>query len=242
MTGDAACIFIDAENINPYCFYKIIEKTKEFACIKKVKAFADWDSCHPIINLWNKVAKKNDYIEKISYPHIGRKNTSDILLTIHATEMLNRYKNKFEVFVLCSADSDFSPLITHMKNRGKLTIGFGGSNCSSLYQERFDYYFDVTPKSDVDVKYCKALFSLGEGDLNSPQCLGAINLIREAVSVCEKPNNTLVSLSDIGLFLKSNYHLGIHDLEFSGSLSDLIVLYPDIFNITSDYKKCSLIR
>lgn len=240
MTNNGACVFIDAENINPYSYYRIIGQLKEFSHIKRVQAFADWDSHHPRINCWNQIARKSNYIEKISYPCVVKKNTSDISLTIHAVEMLTNPANQFDVFVLCSADSDFSPLISHMKDKGKLVVGFGGSNCSIGYQKKFDLYFEV--KNDFDIKKLKAKFFVGEDNLNSPRYLGAINLIREAVTAYEKPDNTLVRLSDIGLFLKSNYYVGVNDLGFSGSLSDLISLYPNVFTLTSDYRACSLIR
>ncbi|WP_320150558.1 NYN domain-containing protein [uncultured Tolumonas sp.] len=242
MTTDGACVFIDAENISPYAYHRIIKKINEFTYIQSVKAFTDWSCVKPTIKRWIDLAKNNSCIEKISYPHIGLKNTSDILLTIHAIEMLNTPTNSFGVFVLCSADSDFSPLITHMKNKGKITIGFGGKNCSAPYKRRFDFYFDVTPQSDMVIKQSRAIFSLGGEDLNNPKYLGAINLIREAVRAHEKPGNIFVKLSDVGLFLKSHYQLSISDLGFSGSLSDFISLYPSVLNITSDYKACSLIR
>lgn len=237
-----AYIFIDAENVSPYSYHRMIKKVNEFTYVKSVKAFADWNCLNPKIKQWSELAKNNPCIEEINYPHIGRKNTSDILLTIHATEMLSDSNNTFGVFVLCSADSDFSPLITHMKNKGKFTIGFGGSNSSTLYRKRFDLYFDVTAKSDMDIKQSKAIFYLGDNNLKSPKYLGAVSLIREAVRLHEKPENRFVNLSNVGLYLKSNYHLRISDLGFSGSLSDFISLYPNELDITSDYKACSLIR
>ena len=77
------------------------------------------------------------------------KNSSDILLTIDAVELL--YVHSIDAFVIVSSDSDFVPLVSKLRGAGKTVIGAGRRDGTSptLVKscDRYIFLDDAAPPS-----------------------------------------------------------------------------------------------
>ncbi len=118
---------------------RIVEKGK--VIVKK--AYADWSTYEEY--------KRNLHeagIELIEIPRRGQagKNSADIRLCVDAMDLCYS-KEHIDTFVILSGDSDFSPLVSKLKENGKRVIGLGMkqstsdllvSNC-----DEFIYYEDL---------------------------------------------------------------------------------------------------
>jgi uncharacterized LabA/DUF88 family protein len=107
------------------------------------KAYADWERF--------KAAKRPMHeasFELIDIPHVSYsgKNSADIRLVVDALDMC-WVKRHVDVFVIVSGDSDFSPLVSKLRENNKRVIGLGVKNSSSdlLIEncDEFIYYDDL---------------------------------------------------------------------------------------------------
>src|SRR5258708_19180857 len=86
--------------------------------------------------------------ELIEIPHVRQsgKNSADIRMVVDALDLCYT-KGHVDTFVIISGDSDFSPLVSKLRENAKTVIGFGVKNSSSdLFisnSDEFLYYDDL---------------------------------------------------------------------------------------------------
>src|SRR5262249_14379469 len=107
------------------------------------KAYADWSRFAPYTAPLHEAA-----IELIEIPRRGQsgKNSADIRLCVDAMDLAYA-KGHIDTFVVVSGDSDFSPLVSKLKELGKHVIGLGmQESTSDLLRDNCDefiYYEDL---------------------------------------------------------------------------------------------------
>src|SRR5436309_7495587 len=144
-------VFIDFENLAlgfqgrrdrfdiQRVFRRIVEKGK----IVAKKAYADWGRYSSYTEALHECA-----IELIEIPRRGQsgKNSADIRLCVDAMDLAYS-KDHIDTFVIVSGDSDFSPLVSKLKELGKHVIGLGMQDSTSdLLRDNCDefiYYEDL---------------------------------------------------------------------------------------------------
>jgi uncharacterized protein (TIGR00288 family) len=118
---------------------RLLEKGK----IIVKKAYADWERYSDYKRPFHEAA-----IELIDIPqkYYSGKNSADIKMVVDAMD-LSYSKEHLDTFVLLSGDSDFSPLVSKLKENNKYVIGIGVKNSSSNLLvdncDEFIYYEDV---------------------------------------------------------------------------------------------------
>src|SRR4051794_4380444 len=86
--------------------------------------------------------------EMIEIPHVRQsgKNSADIRMVVDALDLCYT-KGHVDTFVIVSGDSDFSPLVSKLRENAKLVIGVGVKNSSSDLLinncDEFIYYDDL---------------------------------------------------------------------------------------------------
>lgn len=86
--------------------------------------------------------------ELIDIPHVRQsgKNSADIRMVVDALDLCYT-KQHLDTFIILSGDSDFSPLVSKLRENGKTVIGLGVKNSSSdLFIKNCDefiYYDDL---------------------------------------------------------------------------------------------------
>jgi uncharacterized protein (TIGR00288 family) len=109
------------------------------------KAYCDWDRYKEYKRDLHEAA-----FELIEIPHVRQsgKNSADIRMVVDALDLCYT-KSHIDAFVIISGDSDFSPLISKLKENGKSVIGIGvrGSASSLLISncDEFIFYEDLLP-------------------------------------------------------------------------------------------------
>ncbi len=118
---------------------RLLEKGK----IIVKKAYADWERYSDYKRPFHEAA-----IELIDIPqkYYSGKNSADIKLVVDAMDLCYS-KEHLDTFVIVSGDSDFSPLVSKLKENNKYVIGIGVKNASSSLLidncDEFIYYEDV---------------------------------------------------------------------------------------------------
>lgn len=107
------------------------------------KAYADWERYSEYKRPFHEAA-----IELIDIPqkYYSGKNSADIKMVVDAMDLCYS-KEHLDTFVIVSGDSDFSPLVSKLKENNKYVIGIGVKNSSSSLLidncDEFIYYEDV---------------------------------------------------------------------------------------------------
>ncbi len=129
-------LFIDFENIaigvrdahyRKFDIDLVLERLLDKGKLLSKKAYADWSRYSDYKRAFHEAA-----IELIEVPQksVGGKNSADIRLVVDAMDM-SFQKEHINCFVVCSGDSDFSPLVSKLKENNKYVIGLGVKNSTS---------------------------------------------------------------------------------------------------------------
>ena len=121
-------LFIDFENIalgvrdaqyKKFDIHLVLQRLIEKGRIVFKKAYADWTRYAEYKRAFHEAA-----IELIDIPqrNYSGKNSADIRMVVDALD-LAASKTHITTFVICSGDSDFSPLVSKLKENNKSVIG-----------------------------------------------------------------------------------------------------------------------
>ncbi len=129
-------VFCDLENVAigvqtahyaKFDIKKVLERLLLRGNIVTKKAYCDWERYRNLKDGLHEAA-----FELIEIPHVRQsgKNSSDIRMVVDALDLCYT-KSHISNFVIISGDSDFSPLVSKLRENNKTVIGIGVKNSSS---------------------------------------------------------------------------------------------------------------
>jgi uncharacterized protein (TIGR00288 family) len=127
---------------------KVLERLLAKGSIVVKKAYCDWDRYKEF-----KAAMHGASFELIEIPHLRQsgKNSADIRMVVDALDLCYT-KAHVDTFVIVSGDSDFSPLVSKLRENAKTVIGVGVKNSSSdlliANCDEFIYYDDLVRQDE----------------------------------------------------------------------------------------------
>ena len=145
-------VFCDFENValgvreakySQFDMEKVLERLLAKGSIVVKKAYCDWERYKEF-----KTAMHAASFELIEIPHVRQsgKNSADIRMVVDALDLCYT-KAHVDTFVIVSGDSDFSPLVSKLRENAKTVIGVGVKNSSSDLLisncDEFIYYDDL---------------------------------------------------------------------------------------------------
>lgn len=128
---------------------RILERLVDKGRITAKRAYCDWQRFEAAITPLHELG-----IELIEIPDraFTGKNSADIRLAVDAMEICLT-KDHIDTFAILSGDSDFSPLVSKLKEYGKTVIGVGMKEAtSSLLAEvcdEFIFYEDIVSTGGI---------------------------------------------------------------------------------------------
>jgi len=187
-------VFLDLENIAlgthdahypPFSIQKVLERLLLKGHIVVKKAYCDFDRYKAFKRDLHEAA-----FELIEIPHVRQsgKNSADIRMVVDALDLCYT-KGHVDTFVICSGDSDFSPLVSKLRENAKTVIGVGVKNSSSdLFINNCDeflYYDDLVrakpskarPRSATTAAAAKT----ADGENKGPSLDKAMDLVAETL-------------------------------------------------------------
>jgi uncharacterized protein (TIGR00288 family) len=145
-------LFCDFENValgvrdaqyEKFDIKKVLERLLLKGSIVVKKAYCDWDRYKAF-----KGPMHEANFELIEIPHVRQsgKNSADIRMVVDALDLCYT-KAHVDTFVIISGDSDFSPLVSKLRENAKTVIGVGVKNSTSdlliANCDEFIYYDDL---------------------------------------------------------------------------------------------------
>jgi uncharacterized protein (TIGR00288 family) len=122
---------------------KVLERLLLKGSIVVKKAYCDWERYKAF-----KAPMHEASFELIEIPHVRQsgKNSADIRMVVDALDLCYT-KAHVDTFVIISGDSDFSPLVSKLRENAKAVIGVGVKNSTSdlliANCDEFIYYDDL---------------------------------------------------------------------------------------------------
>lgn len=148
---------------------KVLERLLVKGNIVVKKAYCDWDRYKGF-----KAAMHEASFELIEIPHVRQsgKNSADIRMVVDALDLCYT-KAHVDTFVIISGDSDFSPLVSKLRENNKLVIGVGVKNSTSdlliANCDEFIYYDDLIRNAKRRKPAKKKVNGRKEGEARSSQ-------------------------------------------------------------------------
>jgi uncharacterized protein (TIGR00288 family) len=151
-------LFCDFENIAlgvrdaryaQFDISKVLERLLLKGNIVVKKAYCDWDRYKDF-----KASMHEASFELIEIPHVRQsgKNSADIRMVVDALDLCYT-KSHVDTFVIISGDSDFSPLVSKLRENNKIVIGVGVKNSTSdlliANCDEFIYYDDLVREKEA---------------------------------------------------------------------------------------------
>ncbi len=164
----------------------VLERLVEKGKVIVKRAYADWGR----FNAYREVMHDSG-IQMMEIPERGKtgKNHADIQLCVDAMDMCYS-KEHIDTFVIVSGDSDFTPLVSKLKENGKSVIGLGIKDSTSdllaASCDEFIYYEDIVrgpakpPVPVADIPRTKR---------------PAMNLMIESVQALQRENKDVILAS-----------------------------------------------
>ena len=127
---------------------KVLEKLLLKGSIVVKKAYCDWERYKEF-----KAPMHEASFELIEIPHVrmSGKNSADIRMVVDALDLCYT-KSHVDTFVVVSGDSDFSPLVSKLRENNKIVIGVGVKSSTSdlliANCDEFIYYDDLVRKEE----------------------------------------------------------------------------------------------
>ena len=173
----------DIENVTPQAESGFVGNLLEFiesegGILSSAFCFGDW-SRRNFIRISKELANYN--FELVHVPK-AKKNSADILLITHATEMIFHYPH-LERYVIITGDADFRPLLQTLRKNGKKTwVICDAANASEDLLALADEYFDYRA---IGADSIEDDSETGESEVHITK-KSAFELFEEAVSIMER--------------------------------------------------------
>jgi uncharacterized protein (TIGR00288 family) len=151
-------LFCDFENValgvqeakyERFDIRKVLERLLLKGSIVVKKAYCDWARYKDF-----KAPMHEAAFELIEIPHVRQsgKNSADIRMVVDALDLCYT-KSHVDTFVIISGDSDFSPLVSKLRENNKLVIGVGVKKSTSdllmANCDEFIYYDDLVREEET---------------------------------------------------------------------------------------------
>ncbi len=149
-------VFIDFENLalgardmkeDKFRIDLVLKRLLEKGRLVYKRAYCDWSNYRTAVREFHR-----NGIEMIDIPQtkLSGKNSADIRMVVDALDLCYA-KDHIDIFALVSGDSDFSPLVSKLKENDKRVIGCGVKSSTSdlliANCDEFIYYDDLIRKA-----------------------------------------------------------------------------------------------
>ena len=208
-------LLIDADNASHAGIDPVLTVLAELGQVNIRRAYGNW--AKPALSNWNKITHRYGLQPMQQFDLTKGKNATDMAMTIDAVDLL--YRGKVDGFGIMSSDSDFTPLVTRLRQDGLVVFGFGSAKAPKAFQTACTRYIDV----DQLIRN-EAAEEPPQEPAQEPQEKGdyqeLIDLLGSAWKAAKRDDNGFASLSEVGNIAGNRSSFDVRNHGFK-RLSDL---------------------
>lgn len=132
-------LLIDADNASYQGIDPVLTVLAELGQVNIRRAYGNW--AKPALSNWDKITHRYGLQPVQQFDLTKSKNATDMAMTIDAIDLL--YGGKVDGFGIMSSDSDFTPLVTRLRQDGLIVYGFGSAKAPEAFRTACTRYIDV---------------------------------------------------------------------------------------------------
>lgn len=132
-------LLIDADNASHAGIDPVLTVLAELGQVNIRRAYGNW--AKPALAKWNQITHRYGLQPMQQFDLTKGKNATDMAMTIDAVDLL--YRGKVDGFGIMSSDSDFTPLVTRLRQDGLIVYGFGSAKAPEAFKTACTRYIDV---------------------------------------------------------------------------------------------------
>ena len=203
-------LLIDADNVNPAGIDPVLTVLAELGQVNIRRAYGNW--AKPALANWNKITHRYGLQPMQQFDLTKGKNATDMAMTIDAIDLL--YDGKVDGFGIMSSDSDFTPLVTRLRQDGLIVYGFGMSKAPEAFKTACTRF--------IDVEQLIRTHNTDEGRSEGGETLDKelIDLLGAAWKASSRDDEGFARLHEVGQIAGNRSSFDVRNYGFK-SLSDL---------------------
>ncbi len=213
-------LLIDADNASHHGIDPVLTVLAELGQVNIRRAYGNW--AKPALANWNKISHRYGLQPVQQFDLTKGKNATDIAMTIDAIDLLNA--GKVDGFGIMSSDSDFTPLVTRLRQDGLIVYGFGSDKAPNAFKTACTRYIDVDQlirtSADEDGKP-------GTGDTIDSELIALLGAAWKAAS---RDDEGFARLQEVGQIAGNRSSFDVRNHGFK-RLSDLMRAASDYFKM-----------
>lgn len=129
-------LLIDADNISAKYIKPILTELSKYGVITYKRIYGDWTNTQH--SSWKDELLKNSITPIQQFSYTQGKNATDSAMIIDAMDIL--YTNDVDGFCIVSSDSDFTRLVSRLRESGKMVIGMGENKTPEPFRKACDKF------------------------------------------------------------------------------------------------------
>jgi hypothetical protein len=213
-------LLIDADNASHVGIDPVLTVLAELGQVNIRRAYGNW--AKPALSNWNKITHRFGLQPVQQFDLTKGKNATDMAMTIDAIDLL--YDGKVDGFGIMSSDSDFTPLVTRLRQDGLLVYGFGSDKAPEAFKTACTRYIDVDQliRTSAQDETQKASDSQIDPEL--------ISLLGAAWKAARRDEEGFAKLQEVGQIAGNRSSFDVRNHGFK-RLSDLMKAAGDNFKL-----------
>lgn len=132
-------LLIDADNTTPDGIDPVLTVMAELGQVNIRRAYGNFAKDN--LARWDKITNKFGIRPQQQFDVSKGKNATDMAMTIDAIDLL--YQGKVDGFGIMTSDSDFTPLVTRLRQDGIVVYGFGESKTPQAFKSVCTRFIDI---------------------------------------------------------------------------------------------------
>lgn len=216
-------LLIDADNASHRGIDPVLTVLAELGQVNIRRAYGNW--AKPALSNWSTITHRFGLQPMQQFDLTKGKNATDMAMTIDAIDLLN--SGKVDGFGIMSSDSDFTPLVTRLRQDGLIVYGFGNKQAPEAFKTACTRFIDVeqlvrTEEADDNRTETSA------ADRNVDQDL--IELLGRAWKSANRDEDGFARLQEVGQLAGNRSSFDVRNYGYK-RLSDLMRAAGDNFKL-----------
>lgn len=203
-------LLIDADNTTPAGIDPVLTVMAELGQVNIRRAYGNF--AKQGLSKWDKITNKYGIRPQQQFDVSKGKNATDMAMTIDAIDLL--YQGKVDGFGIMSSDSDFTPLVTRLRQDGIVVYGFGGTKTPDAFKSVCTRFIDIDQLIRNSTEDDKV------GSAAAPADADVLDLIGAAYKEARRDDDGFAKLQQVGQIAGNRSSFDVRNYGFK-NLSDL---------------------
>ncbi|MCI4589481.1 NYN domain-containing protein [Sphingobium sp. BYY-5] len=228
-------LLIDADNASAAHFDSVMTVLAELGTVNIRRAYGNWSKA--TLKAWAALSITQAIEPQQQFDLTKGKNATDMKMTIDAMDLLA--SGRVDGFGLMSSDSDFTPLVTRIRQDGIPVYGFGTANTPEGFRRACTRFIDVAALESAEVPITKPTAKRAAGAASArpaPKSSGEIKakpvdaevvkLLIDAYDAVKRDEKGFASLGSVGQLAGNRSSFDTRNYGYK-RLSDLVRTIPN---------------